>query len=103
MTPDRFMLEDTITGQFRQAVGRIHLHPDVQIVADSEDRHSYRLTLPGGGQIVVRVANAEATIVPSVWHPRFGQSITSNCIEVAKFQAANSKMDTAIELGRPSV
>jgi len=74
--PQHLRVTDTVTGHFREAVSRYHLHPDVRL----GDRHE--LLLPGGQSIRWSVAGGEARVVDSTWHPRFGVSVPNRCLEV---------------------
>ncbi|ACV36512.1 heparinase II/III family protein [Accumulibacter sp.] len=67
---------DAITGGFRQAVSRFHLHPDVRVTGDRE------LRLAGGQVVRWSVTDGHAQMVPSTWHPGFGVSVSNQCIEV---------------------
>lgn len=98
VSPNGLVVADTITGRYRQAIGRVHLHPNVQVASGGEDGAAHRLLLPGGGRMVVRVANAESSIVPSAWHPRFGLTLSSQCVQVARVQPEGPPMQTVIEL-----
>jgi uncharacterized heparinase superfamily protein len=74
--PGRVEVVDRIDGVFRSAVARFHLHPAVQAEADNTLRlgsgHSLNWTVKGG----------DARLVPASWHPEFGTSLASHCLEV---------------------
>jgi uncharacterized heparinase superfamily protein len=75
--PRRLTVTDTVHGPHGRAVARFFLHPAVRV------HEGGRLTMPGGESVSWTVASGTATIVPSMWHPEFGLSIPSHCIEVA--------------------
>jgi uncharacterized heparinase superfamily protein len=98
MSPNRLVITDTIKGQYRQAIGRIHLHPSVQVASGSEAGNDHHLLLPSGGRMVISVANAESHIMPSAWHPRFGRTFPSQCVQTTRVQPDGSPMQMVIEL-----
>lgn len=74
--PRRLTVTDTVRGPHGRAVARFFLHPSVQVHDDG------RLTMPGGESVSWSVKSGTATIVSSMWHPEFGKSVPSHCIEV---------------------
>lgn len=70
---------DAIEGGFSEAVARYHLHPAVAAFGDGRGGV---LRLPDGHAVRWSVAGGSARIVPSTWHPEFGRSIASSCIEL---------------------
>lgn len=74
--PGRLEVVDRVDGAFRSAVARFYLHPSVQAGADNTLRlgsgHSLRWAVQGG----------DARVVPATWHPEFGVSLASHCLEV---------------------
>lgn len=71
-----FRVCDRIEGRFSSAISRVYLHPDVQMTKDGS------LLLPGGQCLRFTVTGGAWSILPSVWHPGFGQSVFNNCIEI---------------------
>lgn len=67
---------DSLSGQYRKAVSRFYLHPDVQVSGNQE------LQLSGGQKVRWSVTGGQAQIVPSTWHPEFGASLPNHCIEI---------------------
>ncbi len=78
MTGKGLRVTDTIEGGFGDAIARYDFHPAVEASGDDDGV----LRLPGGHTIRWAVAGGSARIVPSTWHPEFGQSIANTCIEL---------------------
>ena len=74
--PGRLRVTDRLSGTYRKAVGRFHLHPDIRVTSDRE------LLLGGGHKVRWNVAGGQARVVPASWHPQFGASAPTSCIEV---------------------
>jgi uncharacterized heparinase superfamily protein len=70
---------DTIEGTFTTAMARFHLHPN--LLAEHSGRAG-RLTMPSGKRIEWQVAGGQAALVPSSWHPEFGRSVATHCLDV---------------------
>lgn len=79
MTEQDLRVTDTVAGGFGEAVARFYLHPAVTVSAAGDGG---RLTLPDGHIIRWSVAGGAARVVSATWHPEFGQSIASRCIEL---------------------
>lgn len=71
----RLVVRDKIQGPFMSAVARFHLHPAIKVTGNS-------LLLPNGMNIKFAGEGGEFQIVESMWHPEFGKSIPSHCIEL---------------------
>jgi uncharacterized heparinase superfamily protein len=83
----RLIIRDEIQGPFVSAVARFHLHPAIKVTGNS-------LLLPNGMDIQFRGEGGEFQIVKSTWHPEFGKSIPSHCIE---FHLNTSKASVSFE------
>ena len=79
MTTQGLRVSDAIEGGFRDAVARYYLHPTVTVSATGNDGV---LTLTDGHIIRWSVTGGAARVVAATWHPEFGQSIPSKCIEL---------------------
>ena len=79
MTAQTLRVSDTIEGAFREAVARYHVHPAVTVTID---RAGGVLTLRDGHTITWTAVGGSVRVRPSTWHPAFGESIASNCIEL---------------------
>lgn len=79
MTAQGLRVTDRIEGGFGTAVARFHLHP---VVTASGADDGGRLTLPDGHIIRWSATGGAARVISATWHPEFGQSIASTCIEL---------------------
>lgn len=71
-------ITDMIEGPFQEGIARYFLHPEVALQEGEQS-----LNVPGfAGRICWRVEGGLARIVPSTYHPEFGVSLPSHCIEV---------------------
>jgi uncharacterized heparinase superfamily protein len=70
---------DTIEGTFTTAMARFHLHP--ALICESNGSVG-RLTTPTGRRVEWQAAGGHAAIVPSSWHPEFGRSVPTRCLQV---------------------
>ena len=100
------MVSDVLEGDFAEAVARFHLHPAVRIERDQiapgdaadtrlnpvaippadanpAQRASGTWLLPDGQAVAWRVTGGQARLVASHWHPQFGVSAPSLCLEVS--------------------
>ncbi len=89
LSEHNLFIEDNVTAPVRFANARYHLHPDVsiqQVAAGSGTLH-----LPGG-QIASWAAEGSAvTLEPATWHPEFGISLQTTCIDIS-FKDGRSKL-----------
>lgn len=77
---DRFIVEDRVSGKFRTAEARYHLHPDCKISVLSEN--SGLIATPAKKEIRWRVFEARTSLVNTTWHPYFGKTIFNKCISL---------------------
>lgn len=75
---------DRVSGRYGRAVGRFFLHPAVVLEND-------RLVLPGGEIVRWSCSGGRVAVVSSTWHPAFGVSVPSRCLEVS-FEAPEVTM-----------
>lgn len=75
---------DKIDGPFRAAVSRFYLHPDVSV----EGRC---LHIPDGRKIRFNSKGARIDIIESTWHPEFGKTMKSQCLEL-EFQFSEASL-----------
>ena len=71
-------LEDRLDGNFSSAVSYLHFHPDVRLFP-AEDR----MECPSGRQIGYRVLHGSQSLVEDIYHPEFGGSVRSRCLNIS--------------------
>lgn len=76
---------DLITGTWRSAEARLHLHPSVTV--SSLNERQAQLRLPGGQEVALQVEGAFLAAAGSMWHPEFGLDIPSTCITARVYGA----------------
>jgi len=82
LQPGSLLIEDMIEGPFKSAVSRFHCHPTVTVTRISAAR--LQLTLPGGQIVLLQVeGDADVSIQPVTWHPRFGVTEPNQCIVIS--------------------
>ncbi|MCX5724486.1 MAG: alginate lyase family protein [Nitrospirae bacterium] len=74
-----FVVTDRIEGRFHDAVARFHLHPDVAVEGTEQ---SGWLRLPTGETVMWAVSGARAQVCLSTWHPEFGRSVQTRCLQL---------------------
>ncbi|MBL8510736.1 MAG: alginate lyase family protein [Betaproteobacteria bacterium] len=82
-------VSDCIEGEFRVAVARYYLHPTVQVTGQGQ---AGQFILPAGQIVKWSVAGGFARVVPATWHPEFGLTVPSQCVEI-QFEGAEVAMD----------
>lgn len=73
-------VQDEVSGRYGTAIARFHLHPAVKV--SREANGELQLTAPGMRRVKVVVSRGDATVVDETWHPEFGLSMNSRCIDV---------------------
>jgi len=84
------VVEDSLSGSFRQAEARYHLHPSVTIlkeIAVSGEGAEVALQLSNGQKIRFSVEGGVLRKEASTWHPEFGRSEPNYCL-FADFQGS---------------
>jgi len=79
---DALVVHDTISGSFRSAQARFHLHPSVIVHDDREREGIVQLDLPTGDRVRVSVTGGRLRQERTTWHPRFGVSQPNVCLAV---------------------
>lgn len=77
----RLVVRDRLEGRFNRAEARFHCHPEVSPVLQGPRQGE--LILPDGRRLVLAIEGGEAHVEPASWHPRFGESLPSQCLVVA--------------------
>jgi uncharacterized heparinase superfamily protein len=80
LTESELVIEDRVSGTYRNAQARFHLHPCAAIDVCAENALTLRLR----GDQVVRVSVEGGTIAAeaSTWHSGFGRSEENRCVVV---------------------
>lgn len=78
-TTDGLTVRDSLQGRWRSAVARFHLHPSVAVEATSK---TAGVLLSGKRRVDWRLGSGEARVVEGRYHPRFGQAVPNQCLEV---------------------
>jgi len=73
------LITDIIGGDYFAATGRFHLHPNVDV---SEVSNTSCRLLHQGVEVLLEVQGGNISVVKSSYHPEFGLSIESNCLEI---------------------
>jgi len=94
----RLVVVDEVVGSCREAVARFHLHPDVSVVAAGPEQADGSLGLPAGQAIRWQTHDGRATVAPSTWHPRFGSSVATKCIEIRPASVGRAGMEVSFGL-----
>ncbi len=76
LASDRLTITDTIRGEFRSAIARIHLHPMVKKISPDA------VKLPSGTQLSFAVHGGRLQINSSKWYPEFGIERENLCVEL---------------------
>ena len=98
LDPHSLHIEDRVSGAFRQAEARFHLHPDIGARVSAPAV----VTLCAGAQELATVAFERAAAVElgrGTWHPRFGVTVANTWI-AARF--AEASLLTHIRWSQPS-
>jgi uncharacterized heparinase superfamily protein len=93
LTEQSLTVEDEISGDFRSAAARFHLHPAVEIedtTIDGDDGIVAILRLPLGQTVRMKFGAGPVKREPSTWHPEFGRSVPSVCL-VQPFRGATAR------------
>jgi len=81
VTDGKLKVTDRIQGQFKRAVARFYLHPDVTVKYDREEELG-TLELNDRQLVDWCVSGGVVTILKSTYHPGFGLNIPNEMIEV---------------------
>lgn len=82
MQASSLRVRDTVSPDPGGSVARFHFHPDLSVTL-SADRLSGRACKAGGPILDWQLTAGQARLVPSTWHPEFGLTRPSECLEVA--------------------
>ncbi|WP_386117862.1 heparinase II/III family protein [Thiohalocapsa marina] len=88
LTEDRLRVTDRVEGEVRSAVARFHLHPAIEARVFGKHQGPEGVTwtgtfqLPDGVILNWQATGGTATLTPDQWHPEFGRSLPSQCLEI---------------------
>ena len=74
-------IRDRVEGGFREAAGRLHFHPELQVIP-SGSLNEGELLLPDGRRMLWRILKGEGRLLNTTWHPEFGKVIPNQCLEI---------------------
>jgi uncharacterized heparinase superfamily protein len=86
LAADSLEICDEITGDFRKAEARLHLHPAVRVEPPSQggaSASSITLHLPDGSRVAVTGDGTTWRVDRATWHPAFGASEATTCLVAA--------------------
>jgi len=79
-------IQDKLIGQFKRAVARYYLHPEIKIISDNIGLTDFAvLKLLDGRNISVYSKNCKFLIKNSQYYPQFGLEIPNKCLEILFF------------------
>ena len=97
LTAQSLRIDDSLTGAYRRAEARFHLHPQVSVRAGGA--RQLLLRLPGGSGASMTFEHADAVEVrPTTWHPFFGAEVANQCV-IARF--GGGKLTTCVTWDAP--
>jgi len=76
------LIEDTVTGNFKQGNARFHLHPSITVGDIDPCGFTTELRLPTGQIVSFGVEGGDLRKEISSWHPEFGYSEPTCCLSV---------------------
>jgi uncharacterized heparinase superfamily protein len=92
LTAQALRIDDSLTGAYRRAEARFHLHPEVSVRAGGAQQ--LLLCTPAGSGASMTFEHADAVDVrPTTWHPFFGVEVASQCV-IARF--GGGKLTTCV-------
>jgi len=89
LAENTLQVSDCIDGEFRVAVARYYLHPTVQVTGQDQ---AGQFILSAGHIVNWSVAGGVARVVPATWHPEFGVTVPSQCVEI-QFEGSEAAME----------
>lgn len=81
LSESEFNIEDIVSDPRRKSVARFHFHPDIKLQAGSNCAEG-KGTLPDGKKFTWKVAQGDAHMEQTSWHPFFGVSIANSCLVI---------------------
>ncbi len=81
VSKNNIIISDKIDGNFKSAISRFILHPDIKMDQNCKDK--IHLNLNNTNQVLFEVLNGECTIVSANYAEEFGKIIDTKCICVS--------------------
>ncbi len=81
ISANSLLIRDAVKGKFGNAVVRYHVHPDIFIEMVDGGREG-RFFLAENRYLIWSLKAGRAKVVPSTYHPQFGVSVPSQCLEI---------------------
>jgi uncharacterized heparinase superfamily protein len=79
---NKLRIKDTVNGQFKNAAGRIHFHPDLEVISNNSASNG-KLNLPSGHIMNWDIKKGAGKIISTTYHPEFGMSQDNKCLEIS--------------------
>lgn len=83
------VITDTITGKYQEAIGRFHIHPDIEITTN-QDGNSGLFIINTEHTVHWKVLGAAVSLVKTSYHPEFGINIPMQCMEIMFYSTESS-------------
>jgi uncharacterized heparinase superfamily protein len=83
LTKNALIIEDEISGSFRRAEARFHLHPAIQVqdpAASGDLQGEVALRLHQGKSVHLHFEGGVLRREATTWHPEFGVSVPTTCL-----------------------
>jgi uncharacterized heparinase superfamily protein len=90
ISSNQLIVNDVITGNFKQAEARYHFHPDVTIELNEVEKKGV-VYLRNNNKVNFEVQSGSICIIDSTYHPEFGLSEDNKCL-VLNFDSNQSNL-----------
>jgi len=84
MTHNALVIDDQVSGAFKRAEARFHVHPAVEVGEETPDSgngvRSVLLRLPQAQTVRLEFEGGLVKREPTTWHPEFGVSVPNTCL-----------------------
>ena len=75
------IIKDRLDGSFKSAYAYFHLHPS--IVLRKNKNCSWKLEMPNGQKVILKVKEGKTFVEKSYYSPEFGKKFNTQCLKVA--------------------
>ena len=76
---NKLLIEDNVSGNFKTALARFYLHPEIEIVKKEVDFYILKIA---NKNIQLRLLLGKGQITSGVYAPEFGIRLKTNCLVV---------------------